>query len=48
MTLQNLEIVKIDEEKQVIVVKGAIPGAKGGLVYITQAVKKAAKNKAKK
>jgi len=47
VTLQNLEIVKIDEEKQVIVVKGAIPGARGGLVYITQAVKKTAKNKAK-
>ncbi len=40
VTIQNLRIVQIDEEKNIIVVEGAIPGARGGLVYITRAVKK--------
>ncbi len=40
VTQQNLRVVRIDEEKQVIVVEGAIPGARGGLVYITKAPKK--------
>ncbi len=30
VTLQNLRVVRIDEEKQVIIVEGAIPGARGG------------------
>lgn len=45
VTLQNLRIVKIDEAKQVIVVEGAIPGACGGLVYITEAKKKSGQKK---
>lgn len=40
VTTQNLRIVKIDEERQVILVEGAIPGARGGLVCMTKAVKK--------
>lgn len=40
VTLQNLKIVKIDEEKQVILVEGAVPGARGGLVYVAKAKKK--------
>ncbi len=48
VTLQNLRIVKIDEEKQVIIVEGAIPGARGGLVYITKAKKKLSQNSQKK
>jgi large subunit ribosomal protein L3 len=40
VTQQNLRVVKIDEEKQVIIVEGAIPGARDGLVYITKANKK--------
>lgn len=40
VTLQNLRVVQIDEENNLIVVEGAIPGARGGLVYITKAVKK--------
>ena len=32
-----LRVVKIDSEKQLILVEGAIPGSRGGLVYITQA-----------
>jgi large subunit ribosomal protein L3 len=39
VTLQNLEVVQVDEEKQLIVVKGAIPGAREGLVYISKAKK---------
>ncbi|MBI2743876.1 MAG: 50S ribosomal protein L3 [Chlamydiales bacterium] len=39
VTVQNLEVVKVDSEKQVIIVKGAIPGARGGLLYIMKAKK---------
>lgn len=40
VTVQNLEVVKVDESKQVILVKGAIPGATNAVVEITEAVKK--------
>ncbi len=39
-TVQNLRIVKIDAEKSVLMVKGAVPGANGGVVYVTPAKKK--------
>lgn len=39
VTVQNLEIVKVDAENQLILVKGAIPGNKGGLVTIRNGVK---------
>ena len=38
-TVQNLEIVRIDAERQLLLVKGAIPGAKGGDVVVRPAVK---------
>ncbi len=41
VTVQNLEVVKVDAENNLIAVKGAIPGAKGGYVVVTDAVKKA-------
>ncbi len=41
VTTQSLRVVRIDEEKQLMVVEGAIPGARGGLVYVTKAIKKA-------
>ena len=41
VTVQNLDIVKVDAENNLIAVKGAVPGAKGGYVVITNAVKKA-------
>lgn len=41
VTVQNLEIVKVDAENNLIALKGAIPGPKGGLVYINDSVKKA-------
>ena len=39
VTVQNLEIVKIDTENNLIAIKGAIPGPKGGIVYIVDSVK---------
>lgn len=39
VTVQNLEIVKVDAENNLIAIKGAVPGAKGGLVCITDSVK---------
>ena len=42
-TVQNLEIAKIDAERKLLLVKGAVPGAKGGKVFVTPAVKARAK-----
>lgn len=39
VTVQNLEVVKIDAENNLIALKGAIPGPKGGIVYIVDSVK---------
>ena len=39
VTVQNLEVVRIDAEKNLILVKGAIPGAKGSVVTIKEAGK---------
>ena len=39
VTIENLEVVKVDAELNMIVVRGAIPGPKGGLVYIRNTVK---------
>ena len=38
-TTQNLEVVRIDEARQLLLVKGAVPGAKGGDVVVHPAVK---------
>lgn len=40
VTTQNLEIVKVDSERNLLLVKGAIPGSKGGAVFVSPAVKK--------
>ncbi len=40
VTTQNLEVVKTDAERGLIMVKGAVPGSKGGWVTIKDAVKK--------
>ncbi|MEL6218609.1 MAG: 50S ribosomal protein L3 [Pseudomonadota bacterium] len=42
VTVQNLEVVKTDVERGLIMIKGAVPGAKGGWVTIKDAVKKPA------
>ena len=39
VTIQNLEVVKVDAELNMIVVRGAIPGPKGGVVCIKNTVK---------
>jgi len=38
-TAQNLEVVRVDTERNLILVKGAVPGAKGGDVYVRPATK---------
>lgn len=38
-TMQNLELVRVDSERGLLLVKGAVPGAKGGDVIIQPAVK---------
>ena len=45
VTTENLRVIRIDAEKQVILVKGAVPGAKDSLLYISKSVKKPMKNK---
>ncbi len=40
VTVQNLEIVRVDAEKNLILVKGAVPGPKKGLVTIKETVKR--------
>ena len=40
VTILNLSVVKVDKEKGVLLVKGAVPGAKNSIVYIRNAVKK--------
>ncbi|MBR9805586.1 50S ribosomal protein L3, partial [bacterium] len=39
VTVQNLEVVRVDAERNLILVKGAIPGAPGGNVVLRPAVK---------
>ncbi len=41
VTVQNLEVVRVDADRNMILVKGAVPGPKKGLVYIKSAVKSA-------
>jgi len=40
VTTQNLEVVAVDEDDNLVLIKGAVPGAKSGWVFITDAVKK--------
>lgn len=39
VTVQNLEVVKVDTDRNLLLIKGAIPGPKGGVVTIKEAVK---------
>lgn len=39
VTIQNLEIVRVDAEKNLLLIKGAVPGPKGGLLTIKESVK---------
>jgi large subunit ribosomal protein L3 len=39
VTVQNLDVVKVDVENNLIAIRGAVPGPKNGIVYITDSVK---------
>ncbi len=39
VTVQNLEVVKVDTARNVLLIKGAIPGPKGGIITVTDTVK---------
>ncbi|MEG1528473.1 MAG: 50S ribosomal protein L3 [Clostridia bacterium] len=39
MTVLNLKVIRVDEERGVLLIKGAIPGAKNSIVYVRNAVK---------
>ena len=39
VTIKNLKVVKVDADRSVLLIKGAIPGPKGGLVTVKEAVK---------
>ena len=40
VTTQNLEVAKVDVERGLIMVRGAVPGSKGGWVMVRDAVKR--------
>ncbi len=48
VTTQNLHLIKVDTERNILLIKGAIPGAKNALVMVQKAIKKqrSAKKKA--
>ena len=39
VTTQNLDVVRIDEARQLLLIRGAIPGSKGGFVTVRPAIK---------
>lgn len=39
VTVQNLEVVRVDVERNMLLIKGAVPGKRGGLLFIRNAVK---------
>ena len=39
VTVQNLEVVKVDAQRNLLLIKGAIPGAKGTMVTVKSTVK---------
>ncbi len=43
VTTQNLDVIRIDEARQLLLIKGAVPGSKGGFVTVRPAVKAKAK-----
>ena len=48
VTTQNLDVIRIDEARQLLLIKGAVPGSTGGFVTVRPAVKVKAKNDAAK
>lgn len=45
VTIQNLEVVKVDPERNLLLVKGSVPGRRGGLLLVKEAVKTTVKKK---
>jgi large subunit ribosomal protein L3 len=43
VTTQNLDVIRIDEARQLLLIKGAVPGSKGGFVTVRPAIKAVAK-----
>ena len=39
VTTQNLEVIRVDEERNLLLIKGAVPGAAGGIVMVRPSVK---------
>ena len=39
VTIQNLEVVKVDADRNILLIKGCVPGPKGSIVMIKEAVK---------
>ena len=48
VTTQNLDVVRVDEARQLLLVRGAVPGSKNGHVVVRPAVKAVAKAQAAK
>ena len=48
VTTQNLDVIRIDEARQLLLIRGAVPGSTGGFVAVRPAVKVKAKNDATK
>ena len=47
VTLENLQVIQIDAEKQFILVKGSVPGPVNGIVYIRKSIKRSQKDRIK-
>jgi large subunit ribosomal protein L3 len=47
VTTQNLDVIRVDEARQLLLIKGAVPGAKNGFVTVRPAVKASAAKGAK-
>ena len=39
VTTQNLTVIRVDQERNLLLIRGAVPGSKGGKVVVTPAVK---------
>lgn len=46
VTTQNLDVVRVDEARQLLLIKGAVPGSRGGFVTVRPAIKGQPKNAA--